>query len=111
MKINTMSNSEPSKRIDEEMRCPVTGFTRLSGDYYRGYLKALLNIQDVFEYVQRDLLHHKKRMTGKIANDLILCCIQNRYDLQDAMDGYSDGFIRWNHINERFEFYNPKKKR
>lgn len=37
-------------------------FEKLSGDFIRGYTKALQDISEVFEYVNNDLKHHKKRL-------------------------------------------------
>ena len=38
---------------------------RLSGDYIRGYTKAIQDIIEIFEYIESDLNHHGKRMSKK----------------------------------------------
>lgn len=81
-------------------------FERLSGDFNRGYTKAIQDIQEVFEYIEEDLRYHHKKMTGKLAKDLLKCCLDNRERLRESMNG----FIRWNHKKECFEFYEPNKE-
>ena len=78
---------------------------RLSGDYNRGYTKAITDIQEVFRYIESDLNHHHKKITGKVAKELLQCCLENREKLRENFDG----FIRWNCKKECFEFYEPNK--
>lgn len=35
---------------------------KLSGDFIRGYTKAIQDVSEVFEYVGDDLKYHKKRL-------------------------------------------------
>lgn len=79
---------------------------RLSGDYNRGYTKAIMDIKEVFNYIQPDLLWHKKRLTPKLAVELINCCLDNRERLRESVRG----FIRWNSRTQEFEFYEPGNK-
>ena len=81
-------------------------FERLSGDFNRGYTKAIKDIQEVFRYVEVDLRYHHKKMTGKLAKDLLKCCLDNRESLRESMNG----FIRWNTKKECFEFYEREDK-
>ena len=78
-------------------------FEKLSGDYNRGYTRAIMDIKEVFHYIQNDLKHHKKRLTPKLADELINCCLSNRERLRESVNG----FIRWNRVTEQFEFYEP----
>lgn len=73
-------------------------FERLSGDFNRGYTKAIQDVQKVFEYIEEDLGYHHKKMTGKLAKDLLKCCLNNRERLRENMNG----FIRWNVKKECF---------
>lgn len=76
---------------------------RLSGDYNRGFTKGILVVQEVFNYIQTDLSHHKKRLTPKLMDELLKCCIENRERLRESVNG----FIRWNNKLKTFEFYEP----
>lgn len=78
-----------------------SGFERLSGDYNRGYTKAIQDLMEVFDYIQADLNHHKKRLNNKSCKELLHCCLENREQLRENRDG----FIRWNNITKEFEFY------
>lgn len=81
-------------------------FERLSGDYVRGYTKALMDLQEVFSYIKDDLRYHKKLMTATTAEAIIACCLKNREALREDLDG----FIRYNDkVKGKFEFYSPKK--
>ena len=74
---------------------------RLSGDYNRGYTKAITDIQEIFEYVKPDLKHHHKSMSFKIADDLLKTILENRMNIRDNMNG----FIRWNGNENTFEYF------
>ncbi|GFI32119.1 hypothetical protein IMSAGC013_03518 [Lachnospiraceae bacterium] len=37
---------------------------KLSGDYIRGYTKAIQDLQEVFTYIQPDLRHHHKNINA-----------------------------------------------
>lgn len=76
---------------------------RLSGDYNRGFTNGIQAVQEVFSYIQEDLSHHKKRLTPKLMEELLKCCITNRERLRESING----FIRWNNKLETFEFYEP----
>ena len=75
---------------------------RLSGDYIRGYTKAIQDITEIFEYIQEDLKHHKKQFSGKIALDLLKVILENREAIRERWNG----FIRWNSRKNGFEFFN-----
>ena len=79
---------------------------RLSGEYNRGYTKGIQDIIEVFDYIQGDLKHHKKRLTEKLAKDLLKCCLENRERLRESVNG----FIRYNGKTEQFEFYENREK-
>ena len=77
---------------------------RLSGDYNKGYTKAIQDITKIFGYIQSDLTHHKIRMTDKIVAKLLQRCLAEREKIRDDWDG----FMRWNSQKEDFEWFNPK---
>ena len=74
---------------------------RLSGDFIRGYTKAIQDVQKVFEYINYDLKSHKKRMNDKLAKELLQCILENRENIREDFDG----FIRWNCVENKFEWY------
>lgn len=75
---------------------------RLSGDYIRGYTKAIQDITAVFEYVQPDLKHHHKNLNYKLAMQLLKCILENRANVRDFT---SSGFIRFNGSLNDFEWF------
>lgn len=83
----------------------VSGLERLSGDYIRGYTKAIQDMQKIFLYVGDDLLFHKKKITMRLAQELLSCCLDNREKLRE-----NKGFIRWNCITNKFEWFAGKEK-
>ncbi len=78
---------------------------RLSGDYNRGYTKAIMDVTKVFEYVARDLSHHKMRLTNKLALRLFQVILENR----EAIREQRDGFIRWNTRKKDLEYFTREK--
>ena len=46
-------------------RSGVSGIPVLSGDFNRGYTKAIMDVAEVFSYIQSDLRHHHKNLTAK----------------------------------------------
>lgn len=80
---------------------------RLSGDYNRGYTKAIKDIEDVFVYVQEDLTMHKKRFNFKLIVRLLELFLNNRENFRENQDG----FIRWNTKENNLEFFNPKERK
>lgn len=79
---------------------------KLSGEYNRGFTQGLLAVQEVLKYIQPDLSHHKKRLTPKLIDELLKCCIDNRENLRESVNG----FIRYNGTTKSFEFYEPGEK-
>lgn len=79
---------------------------RLSGEYNRGYTKAIQDIQEVFIYIQSDLKHHHKALTAKMSERLLKCCLENRERLRESING----FIRYNGQKQDFEFYEPNRQ-
>lgn len=58
---------------------------RLSGDYIRGYTKAVLDIIEIFEYIQSDLKFHHKNMNGKLSIMLLKTILKNREDIRERI--------------------------
>ena len=79
-------------------------FERLSGEFNRGYTKAIVDIEEAFPHIIDDLTHHHKRITYKLVAQFLHCCLANRESLRENVDG----FIRYNKQKDDFEFYIPK---
>lgn len=78
---------------------------RLSGEYIRGYTKAIQDLQEIFEYIQLDLKCHHKNLNSKLCMMLLKCCLKNREKLRDKWHG----FIRFNKQKGDFEWFETKK--
>lgn len=74
---------------------------KLSGDFIRGYTKAIQDISEVFDYVNNDLKCHKKRLNNKLAKELLKCILENRENIRED----KNGFIRWNCVLNKFEWF------
>ena len=89
--------------------CPLTptsGIERLSGDYNRGYTKAIQDVTEIMEYVGADLKSRRKGLTLKLTLQLMGCILENREYIRERRDG----FIRWSVVRNCFEWYFTKKK-
>jgi len=65
-----------------------SGFTRLSGEFNRGYTKAIQDIIDVFRYMDADLKCHNMRMNYGWACKILKCCLDNRDKLRENRNGF-----------------------
>lgn len=74
---------------------------RLSGEYIRGYTKAIQDIQEVFTYIQQDLKGHHRNINGKLSLALLACCLENREKLRE----HREVFIRFNGQSKIFEWH------
>lgn len=74
---------------------------KLSGEFIRGYTKAIQDISEVFDYVNNDLKCHKKRLNDKLAKELLKCILENRENIRED----KNGFIRWNYVTNKFEWF------
>lgn len=70
------------------MNNTISGLPRLSGDFNKGYMKAIKDITDAFVYINEDLQHHKMRMNYKWAEKILKCCLENREKLRDDWNGF-----------------------
>ena len=77
---------------------------RLSGDYNRGYTKAIQDIIEVFTYILTDLRWHHKNLNAKTSIKLLQAILKNREMLSDDWGG----FIRYNGKDD-FEWFNPNR--
>ena len=84
-----------------------SGLPKLSGEYNKGYTKALMDFQKILNCIVTDLKFHHKNLTAKLTKELIQCCIDNRENLRDYEN--IDGFIRYNGKTGKFEYYQPDK--
>lgn len=60
-----------------------SGISKFSGDFNRGYTRAVQDMIDIFEHANRDLKYYYKSMTYKWAIKLLKCCLENRMKLCD----------------------------
>ena len=74
---------------------------RLSGDFVRGYTKAIKDVEDAFCYVQEDLSKRKMRWNYKLIVRLLELFLRHRENFRENRDG----FIRWNTKLNNLEFF------
>lgn len=77
---------------------------KLSGEYIRGYTKAIQDITEVFNYIIPDLRHHHKSLNSKSALRLLQVILENREQIRDNWKG----FIRYNSKLQDFEWYDTR---
>ncbi len=87
---------------------------RLSGDYIRGYTKAIQDTIEVFEYIQQDLKRHHKNLNGKISIMLLEAILKHREEIRErkaiaSWDCKKEGFMRWNKLKNDFEWFSRKE--
>lgn len=86
---------------------------KLSGDFNRGYTRAIQDIQEIFEYIEDDLKHHNKRLNGKLAKELLQVILTERENIRESrfdFNHYKDkGFIRYNPHLKQFEWFKRKE--
>lgn len=80
---------------------------RLSGDWNRGYTRAIQDIIEIFDYIKPDLKHHHKALTGNVTRQLLDVILKERGNIRDHI---GDGFIRYNGQKQDFEYYMPERK-
>lgn len=91
--------------VQLERKGAITGLPLLSGDFNRGYTKAIMDIAGVFSYIQSDLRHHHKNLTVKSATELLECILQHREQLREQHLSGGKGFIRYNGKEQKFEWF------
>ena len=79
---------------------------RLSGEFNRGYAKAIRDIIEVFQYTVPDLKHHHMNLNAKNSLRLLQVILENRECLRDDWDG----FIRYNGTKKDFEWFKPTER-
>ncbi len=80
---------------------------KLSGEYIRGYTRAIMDVTEVFGYIQADLKHHHKTLNHKAAMQLLKTILENREALRE--DWEKRGFFRY--VNGSFEWHKPERKK
>lgn len=65
-----------------------TGFSQLSGDFNKGYTRAIQDVIEVFAYVNGDLKHNHMRINYNWAEKILKCCLENRVKLRDNWNGF-----------------------
>lgn len=83
---------------------------RLSGDYIRGYTKAIQDISEIFEYIQTDLKFYHRNLNGKLSIMLLKTILESRERIRERIKNSSgdrkhEGFIRWNCNKKEFEWF------
>lgn len=78
---------------------------RLSGDFIRGYTKAIQDIEDVFVYVQEDLNSRRKHFNFKLIIRLLELFLKHRENFREN----GKGFIRWNKKLNNLEYFENLK--
>ena len=88
-----------------------TGLPVLSGEYNRGFTKAITMLINEYDGICNAVKHHNKRMTEKMTKQWLECVFENRENLREAYfnDRYH-GFIRWNSKTQKFEWYQPRRE-
>lgn len=80
---------------------------RLSGDFNRGYTKAIQDMEDIFVYVQNDLTRNKKHLNFKFAVRILELVLRYRENFREN----GNGFIRWNTKQNGLEYFNPNERK
>ena len=83
-----------------------SGWPRLSGEFNRGYTKAIMDIQEIMKYIQRGLRDHKRNLNYKLCMDALQLILENRENFREGMDG----FIRYNTKTKELEFFITERK-
>ena len=78
--------------------------------YKRGYEKAVRDLQDVVNYVNRDFYYEDVYFTCTKMQSLLHCCRKNWEGLMNSMSGKSNNVFKWNKKKRVFEFVEKKKK-
>lgn len=76
---------------------------RLSGDYNRGYTRAIQDVCEEVKGVQNNLIHYHKHLNFKLIIKVLELFLQNCENFRE----HRNGFIRWNVKKEELEFYKP----
>ena len=62
---------------------------RVSGDYIKGYTKAVQDTIEVFEYIQPDLKYHRKNLNGKLSLMLLKAILKHREEIRERKEKIS----------------------
>lgn len=81
-----------------------TGYAWLSGDFIRGYTKAIQDIKEVFAYVNADIAPRKVRWKYDLIVKLLDLFLEHRVNFRENRDG----FIRWNTTLKNLEYFERK---
>lgn len=70
------------------MNGELSGLPKISREYNEGYRKAIQDMIEVFESVNRDIQHNNMRMNYKWTKKILKCCLENREKLRDGRNGF-----------------------
>ena len=70
------------------MNGTISGLPRLSREYNDGYRKAILDMIEVFDYVNNDLKYNHIHMNYSWTEKILKCCLENREKLRDDWNGF-----------------------
>lgn len=88
----------------------MSGFTKLSSDFNRGYTKAITDIIHVFQYVNHDLRCNKMRMNYNWAEKILTCCLENREKLRDDWPGFIRTEKSESGKRDIVKYYDPRNR-
>lgn len=74
---------------------------RLSGDYIRGYTKAIRDVEEIVISIHSALKIYKVKWSIKVIKELFECIMEHRAKIREQ----KNGFIRWNVVSKEFEWY------
>lgn len=57
-------------------------------EYVQGYTAALMDVVDVFKYIDDDLKHHKRKQNAKTYQAMVNCMLENRAVLRECLDAF-----------------------
>lgn len=78
---------------------------RLDGSYIRGYTRAIMDLQEVFLAVEREMrMRRRGALPFRQIHEILGVALENREGIREK-DG---GFVRWNAAKKNFEFYRPE---
>lgn len=78
---------------------------QLSREFNRGYTQALKDMKESLPNIIANLQYNRKRITPKLMDEYMECCISHREQLRESLGG----FIRWNKQLDGFEYFPGEK--
>ena len=92
------------------MNKTISGLPRLSGDFVRGYTKAIQDMENAFICVNQDLIHHKMRLNYDWAMKILHCFLMNREKFRENRNGFLRTELSDKGKREVIRYYEPKQE-